>query len=236
MSEPLVLVPGMMSDARVFMPQIVELTKTHSVQVAPVSQADSIREMAHDVLRGAPEQFALAGHSMGGVVAMEVLRQAPDRVSKLALISTSATTESPAQAAEREPLMVRARAGRLAEVMEETLRADVFFDGPARSQILNLIQEMATRLGADVFVRQSRALQSRPDQQRTLRTTRIPVLVLGGENDRLTPPARHEFIAGLVERADLRILPNAGHLPMVEAADAVTEALRNWLSGPLILR
>ena len=229
MSEPLILVPGMMSDARVFMPQIVELTKTRSVQIASVAQADTIRDMAADILSSAPRQFALAGHSMGGVVAMEMLRQAPERVTRLALISTTAATETPMQAAEREPQIVRAQAGRFADVLTETLREEYFFDGPARPQIMQLMMTMAQRLGPEVFIRQSRALQSRPDQQKTLRTTQIPVLALGGEHDRLTTPARHDFIAALTRNSELKILPNAGHLPMVEAADMVTEALQAWL-------
>lgn len=229
MSEPLILVPGMMSDARVFMPQIVELTKTRSVQIASVAQADTIRDMAADILSSAPRQFALAGHSMGGVVAMEVLRQAPERVTRLALISTTAATETPMQAAEREPQIVRAQAGRFADVLAETLREEYFFDGPARPQIMQLMMTMAQRLGPEVFIRQSRALQSRPDQQKTLRTTQIPVLALGGEHDRLTTPARHDFIAALTRNSELKILPSAGHLPMVEAADMVTEALQAWL-------
>lgn len=229
MSEPLILVPGMMSDARVFMPQIVELTKTRSVQIASVAQADTIRDMAADILSSAPRQFALAGHSMGGVVAMEVLRQAPERVRRLALISTTAATETPMQAAEREPQIVRAQAGRFVDVLAETLREEYFFDGPARPQIMQLMMTMAQRLGPEVFIRQSRALQSRPDQQKTLRTTQIPVLALGGEHDRLTTPARHDFIAALTRNSELKILPNAGHLPMVEAADMVTEALQAWL-------
>ena len=236
MSEPVVLVPGMMSDARVFMPQIVELTKTHSVQIASLGQSDTIRQMAVDILASAPQNFALVGHSMGGIVAMEMLRQAPDRINRLALISTSATAEGPSQAAEREPFIVRAKAGRLAEVMTDMMRPEFFHDGPARPQILKLIQEMAMRLGPDVFIRHSRALQSRPDQQRTLRTARLPILVLGGADDRMTAPARHEFIAGLVADAELHILPNAGHLPMVEAASAVTNALQTWLNRPLMLR
>lgn len=229
MSEPLILVPGMMSDARVFMPQIVELTKTRSVQIASVAQADTIRDMAADILSSAPRQFALAGHSMGGVVAMEMLRQAPERVTRLALISTTAATETPMQAAEREPQIVRAQAGRFADVLAETLREEYFFDGPARPQIMQLMMTMAQRLGPEVFIRQSRALQSRPDQQKTLRTTQIPVLALGGEHDRLTTPARHDFIAALTRNSELKILPSAGHLPMVEAADMVTEALQAWL-------
>ncbi|MGB0902633.1 alpha/beta fold hydrolase [Halocynthiibacter sp.] len=229
MSEPLILVPGMMSDARVFMPQIVELTKTRSVQIASVAQADTIRDMAADILSSAPRNFALVGHSMGGVVAMEVLRQAPERVTRLALISTTAATETPMQAAEREPQIVRAQAGRFADVLADTLREEYFFDGPARPQIMQLMMTMAQRLGPEVFIRQSRAMQSRPDQQKTLRTTQIPVLALGGEHDRLTTPARHDFIAALTRNSELKILPNAGHLPMVEAADMVTEALQAWL-------
>ncbi len=236
MSEPLVLVPGMMSDARVFMPQIVELTKTHSVQIASMGQGETVKDMAAHVLASAPEKFALAGHALGGVVAMEILRQAPERVTKLALISTTAATETPALAAEREPWIIRAQTGRLQEVITETLREDYFFDGPARPQIMQLYQTMAQRLGPDVYARQCRAMQTRPDQQKTLRTTLVPLLVIGGEHDGLVTPARHDFIAALARNSELMILPNAGHLPMVEAADAVTEALRKWLNGPLVLR
>ncbi len=117
MQEPLVLVPGLVCDARVFAPQINSLSRKYTVQVANLSQGGTIREMAAHLLDQAPARFALAGHSMGGIVAMEVARRAPERVSRLALMSTSPLPDTPAQAAWREPLIVRAQAGRLAEAV-----------------------------------------------------------------------------------------------------------------------
>lgn len=111
MREPLLLVPGMMSDARVFAPQIAALSRDMTLQVANVTVGDSIREIAQNVLDCAPERFALAGHSMGGIVAMEILRRAPQRVNRLALISTTPLPDTPAQASWREPQIVRASAG-----------------------------------------------------------------------------------------------------------------------------
>lgn len=236
MGEPLVLVPGMMCDARIFMPQIIELSKDRAVQIAPTGQGNTVEALAEALLAGAPERFALVGLSLGGQVAMEVLRRAPDRVNRVALISTSATTETPQQAAEREPQIVRAMAGKLAEVMTEIMPPEYLFDGPVRAPILNLVQEMATRLGPEVFARQSHVLQTRPDQQRTLRTTKIPALIISGEVDRLTPPARHEFLAKMIQNAQLEIIPNAGHFPTVEASEAVNALLKGWLAGPLVLR
>lgn len=232
MNEPLVFIPGMMCDGRVFGPQIDDLSRDHVVIVAPPVVGDTIREMAAHILDQLPPRFALAGISMGGIVAMEIVRRAPDRVTRLALISTSPLPDTPAQAAWREPQIVRASAGRLDEAMAEAMSPDNLAPGSTREVVMNLLLDMARGQGADMFVRQSRALQRRPDAQRVLQKLRIPTMVLCGAHDRLTPPKRHETMAALIDGAELVILPDAGHLPTLEVPQQVTIGLRAWMQIP----
>ncbi len=240
MSEPLVLVPGMVCDARVFAPQINALSREVAVQVAAPVHGETIRDMAAEILETAPPRFALAGHSMGGIVAMEIIRRAPERVSRLALLSTTPLPDTPAQAAWREPVIVRAQAGRLAEAVAEVVTRDSLApqhgEADRPGQILTLLKEMAEDFGADMFVRHQRALQRRPDAQRTLQKLKVPTMVLCGAHDRLTPPKRHENMAELIPGAELVVLPNAGHMPTLECPDEVTIGLRAWMQMPLELR
>ena len=236
MAEPLVLVPGMMCDARVFEAQISALSAGRIVVISPPIKGETVEVMAEHILQNAPERFALAGLSLGGIVALEILRRAPDRVCRLALISTSALSETPSQAAEREPQIVGAKAGRLGEVMQEVMKPEYLAHGPQRVTVLNLMQDMALEIGADIFVRQSRALQRRPDQQKTLRTIHTPTYVICGSYDCLTPLQRQEFMATLIPYAEFRVIEEAGHLPTVEAPEATTEIMREWLSAPVVLR
>lgn len=232
MNDPLVLLPGMMCDARLFMPQIAALSSDVAVHVAPVTQGDSIEKIAKLVLAAAPERFALAGLSMGGIVAMEMLRVAPARISRIALMDTNCQAEMPNVAAAREPQIVRVKSGRLEAVMRDEMKPNYLAPGPRRLEVLNTVMEMALDLGPEVFVRQSRALQRRPDQQGTLRRAKLPALILCGEHDALCPVRRHEFMAHLMPNAVLRIIPEAGHLPTLERPRLVTDLLRRWLSSP----
>lgn len=229
MRDPLVVLPGMMCDARVFGPQIAELSSEFAVMCAPIVHGERIEEIASDVLSQAPVRFALAGLSMGGIVAMEILRRAPDRVSRIALLDTNPLSETPQSAASYEPMIVGARAGRLQEVMAAFLRPDYLAPGPARAEVLALAMDMAEVLGPEVLVRQIRALQRRRDQQGTLRRCSVPALVLCGEHDGLTPVRRHELMAELIPGAVLQVIEGAGHLPVLEQPAATTAALRDWL-------
>jgi pimeloyl-ACP methyl ester carboxylesterase len=173
---------------------------------------------------------------MGGIVAMEILRRAPDRISRLALMDTNPLAETPQVASGRDPQIVRARAGRLDEVMRDELKPNYLAPGPHRAEVLALVMDMARGLGVEVFVRQSRALQRRRDQQSVLRKIKVPTLVLCGEHDALCPVKRHSFMAELIPGAQLQVIESAGHLPTLEAPDAVCDALRHWLVQPFVLR
>lgn len=236
MAEPLVFLPGMMCDARLFGPQIAELSADHCVMVAPVTQGERIEEIASGLLDQLPARFALAGLSMGGIVAMELLRRAPDRITRIALMDTSPLAETPPVAAAREPQIVGVRTGRLEQVMRDEMKPHYLAPGPHRAEVLELVMDMALALGADTFVRQSRALQRRRDQQGTLRKCKVPTLVLCGAHDALCPVKRHTFMAELIPYAKLVVLENAGHLPTLETPAETTQALRDWLKQPLILQ
>ncbi|MBD3662768.1 alpha/beta fold hydrolase [Sulfitobacter aestuariivivens] len=236
MHEPLVLLPGMMCDARLFGPQIAEMSADTAVMAAPITQGERIEEIASGLLDLLPKRFAVAGLSMGGIVAMELLRRAPDRITRLALMDTNPLAETPVVAANREPQIVKARSGRLLEVMRDEMKPNYLAPGPQRSDVLDLVMDMAETLGPEVFIRQSRALQRRRDQQAVLRKCKAPTLILCGAHDQLCPVKRHTFMAELIPNAELVVLKDAGHLPTLEQPAQTTAALRNWMQQPLVLR
>ncbi|MFW2542180.1 alpha/beta fold hydrolase [Primorskyibacter sp. 2E107] len=236
MRETVVFLPGMMADARAFGPQLADLSRDFAVMCIPPTRGERIEEIASGMLDLLPKRCALVGHGMGGMVALEIIRRAPDRVSRLALMDTSPLADTPAQAAERDPRMVRARTGRLREVLEQELPAETLAPGPYRNDILALARDMGAVLGLEIYLRQARALQRRRDQQGTLRKIAVPVLVLCGAQDRLFEVKRHAFMADLIPGATLQVIEEAGHLPALEAPEAVADALRAWLALPLMLR
>lgn len=232
MTEPLVLVPGMMCDARVFSDQILAFNRERAVHLVPLCADGTIAAMARAALAGAPERFALAGHGLGGVVAMEMLRQAPQRVTRIALMSCTPLAETPQEAAAREPRIIRAQAGRLEDAIRDEIPASCLCPESNHEEVKVAIAEMARSLGPEVYLRQSRAMQRRPDQQVILRKLRAPALVLCGRYDPIFTPRRHEFMAALIQDATLEVIEYAGHMPLLEAPDAVTDALDRWLAAP----
>ena len=236
MTEPILLLPGMMCDARVFLPQIVALSRTGSVQIGNMTDGDTIEAIAEQLLAAAPPRFALAGHGMGGIVAMELLRRAPERVTRLALLDTNAQAETPTVAAAREAQIVKARAGRLEDAIRDGVKASDLAPGPRNAGVLKLLMDMALQIGPEVYIRQCRVMQRRADQQKTLRMARLPVLVLCGAHDQITPVRRHEFIATLIAHARLEVVEGAGHFPTLETPEEVTRHLRDWLDQPIRTR
>jgi len=231
MNTPLVIIPGFMADARVFLPQIIEFGGSRPVLVAPPATADTIERIGEELAPALPERFALLGHGLGSEVAIELCRTRADQVTHMALVAADGLSEQPAEAAAREERIVAARAGRLADAMAAEIPEHVLAPGPKRAGILDLVLGMGLALGPDVYVRQSRALQHRPDQQETLRRARIPTLVLAGRADRLAPLRRQELLATLMPRGRLCVIEDAGHLPQIEQPEAVNAALHALLAG-----
>jgi len=204
--------------------------------VGPVHLGERVEESASMILDMAPRRFALCGHGFGGTVALEILRRAPERVTRVALMDTNPLAETPQSAAGYEPLIVGARAGRFEDMMRMILKPEHLAPGPQRLQVMAQVAEMGRAMGPDVFIRQCRALQRRKDQQATLRRIKMPALVLCGEHDGLTPVKRHTFMAELIPYARLEIVPDAGHLPTLEQPEVVTAILRHWMTQPFVLK
>ena len=228
-SEPIVFLPGMMCDARLFAPQIDGLSHERAVMVAPVHLGERVEEIASTILDMTPRRFALCGLSLGGMVAIELIRRAPDRVSRLCLMDTNPMSETLVSAAEREPQIIAARTGRFEQIMREDLILNYLAETPFKAHILELMVDMALSLGPEVFVRQSRALQKRCDQQPLLHNIKCPTLILCGAQDQITLPKRCKFMAELIEPAKFVVIENASHLPTLEQPEATIAALRDWL-------
>ena len=197
---------------------------------APLTGADTMAGLADAILAIAPPRFALAGLSMGGIVAMEIIRQAPDRVTRLALLDTNPLADPPDKASVRQVQVAKVRSGGLRAVMRDEMKPNYLASGPRREDVLNLCMEMAEALGAEVFAAQSAAIQSRPDQTATLRGVNVPTLVLCGTEDALCPVARHQLMHDLIPGSELAVIPAAGHMPTLEQPKKTNEVLKKWLT------
>lgn len=218
-----------MCDHRLFTPQIDALGGGRAIHLAPMSGGDSTAALAEGVLAHAPPRFALAGLSMGGIVAMEVSARAPERVDRLALLDTNPLAESPGMAARRGPQIDSVLRGNLREVMRDEMKPNYLAETPRKDGILDLCMVMAMALGPEVFVAQSKALRARPDRRDTLRSLNCPALVLCGRHDRLCPLERHEMMRDLIPGARLEVIEDAGHMPTLEQPERTTAALGRWL-------
>lgn len=236
MNDPLILIPGLMCDARAFLPQIMTLSKGRTITIALPTPGTTVEEISTRILASAPQKFVLVGQGLGGDVALDIVRRAADRVSRIVLLSTDPLAEAPAIAAARESRIIAAQAGRLADAMGDEVPMSSLADIPHRQEVAATLKAMALDLGPEVFVAQSRALQRRPDQQKTLRRAMVPALILAGAEDRLVPLRRQELAAGLMPFAKLVIIPAAGHMATLEQPQTVTAALETFLAGPMLLR
>lgn len=227
----LVLLPGLACDAGVWAPQLQALADWQP-QVADVhTRHGSIAEMAAALLVRHPGRLALAGTSMGGMVALEAARQAPQRIAGLALVGTTARPEDEATRRLRENAVALYAQGRAREVIEPNAALVLHADHARDAALVRGYLEMVLGAGTEQLVRQNRAVMGRPDARPHLPALRCPVLVLCGEDDPLTPPALSREIAGLVPGAVLQLLPRCGHLATLEQPQAVVQALRGWLQA-----
>ena len=236
MNDPLILIPGLMCDARAFLPQIMTLSKGRTITIALPTPGATVEEISARILAGAPQKFVLVGQGLGGDVALDLVRRAADRVTRIVLLSTDPLAEAPQIAAAREARMIAAGAGRLAAAMAEEVPMASLANVPHRPEIVATLKAMAVDLGPEVFAAQSRAMQRRPDQQKTLRRALLPALILAGAEDRMVPLRRQELTAGLMPFAKLVVIEGAGHMAPLEHPQAVTDALEAFLAGPMLLR
>jgi pimeloyl-ACP methyl ester carboxylesterase len=233
MKSPLVLLPGLLCDAAMWEPQLDGLADIADFFVADLTAHETIGDMARSVLRDAPwEKFALAGLSMGGYVAQEVVRQAPQRVTRLALLDTRSRPEQAEETERRHQFIKLAQTER--GFTPVTTRLLPLLLHPSRvkeAALVDVIREMADRTGIEAYVRQQTAIIGRPDYRPELPKIQCPTLVLCGREDKLTPPADSEFIAQAIPGAKLVVIEECGHMSTMERPKEVNKALRNWLTG-----
>jgi pimeloyl-ACP methyl ester carboxylesterase len=230
-SLPVVLVPGLLCSARLYAEQIPALWRFGPVVVADHTRDTSIAAIAGRILANAPPVFALVGLSLGGYIAFEIMRQAPQRVAKLALLDTSARPDTPELTARRQAPMAQARAGKLIEVADESF---VFFVHPDRHgdvALRDVVRAMAVETGVEAYLRQQQAIIARPDSRPTLSAIRCPTLMLVGAEDKGTPRELAREIAAGIAGARLVVVPECGHLSTLERPQAVTKALVEWMQA-----
>jgi pimeloyl-ACP methyl ester carboxylesterase len=232
MSEPLpiVLVPGLTCSARLYAEQIPALWRFGPVTVADHRHDDSMASIARRILAAAPPRFALAGLSMGGYIAFEIMRQAPQRVARLALLDTGARAETPEQTERRKHVIALAKAGRYAEVSDIAFPLYVHRNRHNDLALKRIVRMMAEETGLEAFLRQQQAIMTRPDSRPGLGAIKCPTLVLVGDGDEATPPELAREIAGAIGGARLAVIPNCGHLSTLEQPEKVTAALVDWMN------
>jgi len=229
----LLLLPGMMCDHRMWSAQVEALSIEANVIVGDITGCDSIAALASSVLMEAPQQFSLAGLSMGGIVAMEMWRQQPGRIERMALLDTNFRADAPERQIIRNRQMPEAERGGLETILKDELKPNYLAREHRNNlALLDQLLEMGMDLGVDVFVRQSIALRDRADSSALLQTLDCPTLILCGDEDSLCTPSLHEEMAALINGAVLDIVPSCGHLSTMEQADYVNAALGQWLEQP----
>lgn len=228
---PVVLVPGLLCTPRLYAQQIPALWRFGPVTIADHTRDDSIDAIARHVLAEAPPRFTLVGLSMGGYVAFEMLRQAPQRIAKVALLDTTARPDLPEQTEARERQIAIAESGRFNTIPDLLLPRFLAAAHQHDPALAAVVREMAHDTGAAAFVRQQKAITRRVDSRPGLAAIRCPTLVLVGADDVLTPPDRAAEIAVAVPGAREVVVPDCGHLSTLEQPQAVTKALTDFLSA-----
>jgi pimeloyl-ACP methyl ester carboxylesterase len=226
---PLILLPGLLCDAALWRHQAETLSDLAQPIVVDLTEFDSVSAMARSVLAAAPERFCLAGLSMGGYVALEIMRQAPDRVLRLALVDTAAAADTPEQKARRRGLIDLTEKGEFRGVTDRLLPLLIHHDRLSDLSLTDTVKAMAERVGKDAFKRQQRAIMNRPDGRNDLSLIHCPTVIICGRQDSLTPLAGQVGMAAAIARAKLVVIEECGHLAPLEQPAAVSAVLRYWL-------
>jgi len=229
-SKHLILLPGLLCDAALWRHQVEALGDSDcEVMVMDLTEAESMEDMAEKILDEAPHAFALAGLSMGGYVAQEIMRVAPDRVERLALVNTNARGDNEAQRKIRTGLIEMATLGKFKGVTPRLLPQLIHPTRMEDPDVAGVVLEMAERIGQDAFKRQQTAILGRRDSRADLHTIRVPTLILAGREDLLCPPKVQQEMADKIDNAKLVIVEECGHLAPLERPDEVTTAFDAWL-------
>jgi pimeloyl-ACP methyl ester carboxylesterase len=224
-STPIVLLPGLNCSPRLYGPQLPALWRFGPLQVADHTRADTMVEIAASVLAAAPPQFHLVGLSMGGYIAFEILRLAPERVLKLVLLDTSARADLPEQAERRRGMIQIAEDGRFNEINDILWPILVHPSRQNYKALRTVVDAMAAETGPEAFVRQQTAIMGRPDSRPNLPSIKSPTLVVVGEADQITPPQLAHEIANGIPGARLEVVAECGHLSTLERPDVMTRLL-----------
>jgi len=228
---PLVLVPGLLCTRALWEPQITGLADVAHMMVADHMRHDTMTGIAESILAAAPHRFALAGLSMGGYIALEILRLAPERVTKVALLDTGSRADTPERSASRRELIAVAERNGTRAVQAQLMPVLIHKERLADKSLVDVVLRMGEDTGVDAFRRQQIALMGRPDSRPKLKSIQCPALVLVGREDALTPVALSQEIAAGIPGAKLEIVPDCGHLSTMEQPEAVNRALRAWLAA-----
>ena len=232
MKQALVLLPGLLCDAALWEPQLTGLADIARFWVPDLTEHETMKKIGEAVLRDAPwKEFALAGLSMGGYVALEAMRQAPERVTRLALLDSRARPETPEETERRKQLMKLAQSERgFAPVTSRILPLLLHPSRVKDARLTKTVREMAERTGVEAYLRQQHAIISRPDFRPGLPNIKCPTLVLCGRQDQLTPLECSEEMAAAIPGANLVVVEECGHLATLERPAEVNAALRTWLA------
>ena len=225
----LLFLPGLLCDGTLWRHQAEALADAAECRIADVAQDSTIEAMAHRALASVEGKLSVCGLSMGGYVAMAIMRIAPERVERLCLMDTGARADTPERARSRRDLMALARSGRFKGVTPRLLPLLLHPDRLGDTALAAEVLAMAERVGRDAFLRQQEAILARPDSRPFLASVAVPTLIAVGEGDQLTPPDLATEMATLISNAELNVLKGAGHLPPLETPGAVTDMLRGWL-------
>jgi pimeloyl-ACP methyl ester carboxylesterase len=228
---PVILIPGLLCTADLFAPQLKALKPEFAVGVAEHRSHSTLEGIAARILASAPSTFALAGLSMGGYIAFEVLRQAPHRVTKLALLDTNSRADRPDQLESRAAIVALARAEGLAAVNKRLLPLLIHQRRQTDAVLSATIDKMAADTGVEAFARQQDAIAARPDNRPFLATIKVPTTIIVGAEDALTPVKVHEEMHSLIAGSTLHIIPDCGHLSTLEQPEAVNGLLLAWLNS-----
>jgi pimeloyl-ACP methyl ester carboxylesterase len=225
--ETIYLLCGLLCDEEVWQGQVAELRNKYDVRVVSFQGYDSIGAMAAHVLDSAPERFSLAGHSMGGRVALEVYRRAPQRIERLALLDTGYEPVAPGEAERRAVLVNKALADGISAIAETWARPMIApCNQPA---VLDRVIAMVGRMSGEIYAGQTRALLGRPDATPVLASIACPTLILCGADDAWSPPDRHERMKALIPSAALKLVDDCGHMSTMERPIDVLVALQDWM-------